>query len=99
MELRKGQRLVVLRDIKVVCTVQMAGVLSVSDGVALSAGEVLVVDRIDDPTVFVRPQRYEALETELVEPALRLTAGYRGYYLELLVDSVTEHCRVLDRPA
>jgi hypothetical protein len=99
MGLRKEQRLVVLRDIEVVCTVQMAGVLSVSDGVTISAGEVLVVDRSSDSTVFVRPQRYEVLETEFVEAALRLTAGYRGYYLELLADAVTKHCKVLDQPA
>jgi hypothetical protein len=99
MELRKEQRLVALRNIEVVCTVQMAGVLSVSDGVTVSAGEVLVVDRSGDSTVFVRPQRYKALETEFVEPALRLTAGYRGYYLELLMDAVTEHCKVLDQRA
>jgi hypothetical protein len=96
---RNEQRLVVLRDIGVVCTVQMAGALSVSDGVTLSAGEVLVVDRRSDSTVFVRPHRYQTLETEFVEPALRLSAGYRGYYLELSVDAVTEDCKVLDQSA
>jgi hypothetical protein len=99
MELRNEQRLVVLRDIKVICTVELAGVLSVSDGVTVSAGEVLVVDRSADSAVFVRPLRYKALETEFVEPALRLTTGYRGYHLELRVDTVREHCKVLDQPS
>jgi hypothetical protein len=99
MELRKEQRLVVLRDIEVFCTVQMTPPASVSRVVIVSAGEVLVVDRVSDSTVFVRPHRYQALEADFVEPALLLSTGYRGYYLEVRRGNFTAHCKVIDQPA
>jgi hypothetical protein len=98
MGLRKEQRLVVLRDVEVFCTVQMAATGSVSQVVTLPAGEVLVVDREVDSAVFVRPHRYAALEADFVEPALRQSTGYRGYCLEVSRDDFTEHCKVLDQP-
>jgi hypothetical protein len=97
--LRKGQRIVVLRDIDVFCSVQMASSASVSGPVIVAAGEVLVVDRDNDSAVFARPHRYESLEAGFVEPTWRLSAGYRGYYLEIQRDDFREHCKLLDQPA
>ena len=93
----------VLRDIAAQCSVQVAPSVSELRAVTVPAGEVLVVDyedRHDDsPAIFVRPHRYQALEADFVEPASRLSPGYRGYYLELQRDDLTEHCKVLDQRA
>jgi hypothetical protein len=97
MKVQTGQRIVVLRDMEVFCSVRMVQAGSVSRVVTVSAGEVLVVDRHDESTLFVRPHRYESLEPGFVEPALLQSPGYRGYYLELHRDDFTEHCKLLDQ--
>lgn len=67
--------------------------------VTVRAGESVVVDsvlRSFSLTVSVRPHRYEALETEFVEPEVRSKGSYYGYHLVVERALVDERCRLLD---
>ncbi len=70
--------------------------------VTVRAGEILIVDRCCQTfsmTVSMRPHRYEALESQFVEPEIRSKGSYRGYHLVVERVLVDDRCRPLEAGA
>jgi hypothetical protein len=96
MELRDGERLVLLRAVDGHCFINIDPMLSDLRPVTMRAGEILIVGPVfhaDSPTVSVRPHRYESLEAEFVDSETRERDGYGGYHLVFERAVLLEACR------
>jgi hypothetical protein len=91
------KRLVALRDVGATCIAILSPLRSAMREVIVPAGEVLKVVSAHEDLVSCRPDRYDALEEDLVTAETRAHAGYRGYGLVLDRAVVERDCAVVER--
>jgi hypothetical protein len=96
--LRKGQRYRTVRDVGVGLLIHFRAPFTDGARATLRAGEVFTI-ALDPPALATaaqcNPERYEALEKELVPEEVRTDQKYSGYSLVIDFESVERDCELV----
>jgi len=92
-----GKTFVALRDLSATCIVILSPMKSDMRDVVVPAGEVIQVVSAHDDLVSCRPERYAALEADMVAPDTRAHAGYKGYGLVIDRFLLERYCAPADK--